>query len=130
MGLRNQSTVPLDESMNNILHCAALWRPTLQFDKISGEALQMQREIQWFQEVERVVRPSYREMVNKDGIKPRDLFAQEHRILTTEGEKWIKEASQVCMIVATLIATVMFAAAFTVPGGNDQNTGLPDAFEA
>ncbi|KAI3962739.1 hypothetical protein MKW92_032596 [Papaver armeniacum] len=29
------------------------------------------------------------------------------------------------MVVSTLIATVMFAAAFTVPGGNDQSTGHP-----
>ncbi|KAI3858669.1 hypothetical protein MKX03_027372 [Papaver bracteatum] len=122
---RNQSTTPLDKWNNNILHCAALWTPTLQMDKVSGAALQMQREIQWFQEVEQVVRPSYREMKNKYGIKPRDLFAQEHKFLLTEGEKWIKEASQACMIVSTLIATVMFAAAFTVPGGNNQNTGLP-----
>ncbi|KAI3858668.1 hypothetical protein MKX03_027371 [Papaver bracteatum] len=125
MGLINQSTSSLDESKNNILHIAGLWKPTLQLDKVFGEALQMQREIQWFQEVERVVRPSYREKVNKDGMKPRDLFAQEHKILMSEGEKWIKEASQACMIVSTLIATIMFAAAFTLPGGNDQNTGLP-----
>ncbi|MCL7039648.1 hypothetical protein MKW94_019491, partial [Papaver nudicaule] len=49
MGFKNQSTSSVDESKNNILHFAALWRPTLQLDKVSGEALQMQREIQWFQ---------------------------------------------------------------------------------
>ncbi|KAI3930151.1 hypothetical protein MKW92_020713 [Papaver armeniacum] len=85
----------------------------------------MQREIQWFQEVEKVVNLKYREMKNKKGTKPKDLFTVQHKSLVKEGEKWIKEASQACMVVSTLIATVMFAAAFTVPGGNNQNTGYP-----
>ncbi|GJW89384.1 ankyrin repeat-containing protein [Tanacetum coccineum] len=29
------------------------------------------------------------------------------------------------MVVATLIATIVFAAAFTIPGGYDQETGIP-----
>jgi hypothetical protein len=37
----------------------------------------------------------------------------------------MKDKANYCMIVATLIATVMFAAAITVPGGNDQNIGTP-----
>nr|DAD39368.1 TPA_asm: hypothetical protein HUJ06_013691 [Nelumbo nucifera] len=37
----------------------------------------------------------------------------------------MKDTATSCMVVATLIATVMFAAAFTVPGGNNSNTGIP-----
>ncbi|GMP41017.1 hypothetical protein CsSME_00011267 [Camellia sinensis var. sinensis] len=37
----------------------------------------------------------------------------------------MKNTASQSMVVATLIATVMFAAAFTVPGGNDNNTGIP-----
>ncbi|KAI3886134.1 hypothetical protein MKX03_023387 [Papaver bracteatum] len=45
--------------------------------------------------------------------------------MVPEGEAWMKETSQACMIVSTLIATVMFTAAFTVPGGNNGDTGTP-----
>ena len=45
-----------------------------------------------------------------------------------EGEKWMKDTATSCTVVGALIATIMFAAAFTVPGGNDQNTGIPMFF--
>lgn len=37
----------------------------------------------------------------------------------------MKDESNSCMLVAALIATVAFAAAFTVPGGNNQEKGFP-----
>ncbi|KAI3968349.1 hypothetical protein MKW92_052338 [Papaver armeniacum] len=125
MGMQHPTTAPLDKDENNILHCAGFWRPLLHLHKVSGAALQMQREIQWFKEVEKVVKLKYREMKNGKGVKPEALFTQQHETLVKDGETWVKEASQACMVVSTLIATVMFTAAFTVPGGNDQNTGLP-----
>ncbi|KAI3882889.1 hypothetical protein MKW92_036399 [Papaver armeniacum] len=124
MGIQKQGRDLFDNDKNNILHCAAFWQPS-SLSNVSGAALQMQREIQWFEEVEKVVNLKYREMKNKDGTKPKALFTLQHATLVKEGEKWIKEASQACMVVSTLIATVMFAAAFTVPGGNDQTTGYP-----
>jgi hypothetical protein len=43
-----------------------------------------------------------------------------HKDLQKDGEKWMKDTANYCMLVATLIATVIFAIAFTVPGGNNQ----------
>lgn len=63
-------------------------------------------------------------MENSDGKTPHCLFSIEHKRLLREGEKWMKNTASSCMVVATLIATVMFAAAFTVPGGNNDK-GLP-----
>ncbi|KAL5715004.1 hypothetical protein ACHQM5_016894 [Ranunculus cassubicifolius] len=45
--------------------------------------------------------------------------------MVIRGEKWMKETAQGCMVVSTLIATVMFTAAFTVPGGNNSVSGSP-----
>jgi hypothetical protein len=53
-----------------------------------------------------------------------ELFKEKHDKLLKEAQKWIKETSQSCSAVAVLVATVVFAAAYTVPGGND-NTGRP-----
>ncbi|RZC52709.1 hypothetical protein C5167_021136 [Papaver somniferum] len=125
MGQKNEMAACIDNFGNNILHFAGVLAPAFQLDKVSGAALQMQREIQWFQEVEQMAQPKYRELPNKAGKKPRDIFREEHKALVKEGEAWLKETSQACMVVSTLIATVMFAAVFTVPGGNNGDTGTP-----
>ncbi|KAF6140386.1 hypothetical protein GIB67_013155 [Kingdonia uniflora] len=114
-----------DEEGNNILHLAAKIAPAEKLKTISGSALQMQREIQWFKAVEKITKPTYRELKNKRQKKPRALFVEQHKQLVTEGEKWMRELSQSCSVVATLIATMVFAAAFTVPGGNLQDKGVP-----
>ncbi|MCL7037352.1 hypothetical protein MKW94_013363, partial [Papaver nudicaule] len=48
MGQRNHDMDLLDDFGNNALHCAAIWDPSSRL-VIHGPALQMQREIQWFQ---------------------------------------------------------------------------------
>ncbi|XP_059634155.1 ankyrin repeat-containing protein NPR4-like [Cornus florida] len=113
-----------DKEDNNMLHLAGNLAPSNRLNIVSGAALQMQRELLWFKEVEKNVLPLYREMKNTEGQTPRMLFTQEHKKLVEEGEKWMKDTATSCMLVATLITTVMFAAIFTVPGGNT-NEGTP-----
>ncbi|XAR54063.1 hypothetical protein NMG60_11029060 [Bertholletia excelsa] len=84
----------------------------------------MQRELQWFQEVEHLA-PGLREARNAAGKTPRELFTMEHVQLVEAGEMWMKKIAESCTIVAVLVATVMFAAAFTVPGGYKGDTGEP-----
>lgn len=60
-----------------------------------------------------------------DRLTPRELFTKEHKHLRREGEEWMKNTANSCMLVAALIATVVFAAAFTVPGGNEDKDGIP-----
>ncbi|BFG21042.1 hypothetical protein CerSpe_073160 [Prunus speciosa] len=100
--------------------------PTEKLDRISGAALQMQRERQWFKEVESiVVLPSGVGAFNKQRMKPHELFTQNHNKLKEEGEKWMKDTATSCTVVGALTITIMFAAAFTVPGGNNGGTGFP-----
>ncbi|KAL3575995.1 hypothetical protein D5086_021278 [Populus alba] len=40
-------------------------------------------------------------------------------------KEWLKTTAEGCSVVAVLIATVAFAAAYTVPGGPNQSTGVP-----
>ncbi|PQM36297.1 uncharacterized protein Pyn_13230 [Prunus yedoensis var. nudiflora] len=82
---------------NTLLHAAAGLSPIEQLNHIQGAALQMQRELQWFKEIEKIVPPKILEVVN-----------------VTDG-----------MTARALIITIMFTAAFTVPGGNNGNTGMP-----
>ena len=66
-----------------------------------------------------ILQPSDREKKGSEGLTPRKLFSREHKELLGKGEKWMKGTSQSCMIVATLITTVVYSAGFSIPGGND-----------
>ncbi|KAH9717704.1 ANK REP REGION domain-containing protein [Citrus sinensis] len=122
---KNSVATNWDKAHNNILHQAAFLAPSSQLDRVSGAALQMQRELQWFKEVESIVQPKYKEMVNLHNKTPQALFSDQHKKLVEQGEKWMKETAESCTVVAALIATIMFSAAFTVPGGYDEYTGIP-----
>ena len=69
--------------------------------------------------------PSFLSMKNNKDQTPWNLFTKKHKDLKIEGEKWMKDTANFCMIVSTLITTVAFAAAFTVPGGSNQDKGTP-----
>ncbi|KAF5446457.1 hypothetical protein F2P56_032085 [Juglans regia] len=110
---------------NNILHMVAMLTEFTPLDHIPGAALQMQRELQWFKEVESLCNPTITNFMNADGLTPRQLFTKTHKDLMKEGEQWMKDSSTSCMVVGALVITIMFAAVFIVPGGNNQDTGLP-----
>ncbi|XP_051128966.1 uncharacterized protein LOC127249926 isoform X2 [Andrographis paniculata] len=110
---------------NNMLHLAAMMAPPHQLAHIPGAALRMQRQVLWYKEVEKIVQPSYRDMRNAQGMTPHELFLEQHGALMREGEKEMKHTAKSFMLVTMLITTVVFAAAFTVPGGYDNRTGDP-----
>ncbi|KAL9451720.1 hypothetical protein AB3S75_013315 [Citrus x aurantiifolia] len=109
-------------SGNNILHLAAKLVPS---SEVAGAALQMQRELQWFKAVEKLIHPDRLGDENSSNQTAREVFTEEHKELVKEGEKWMKETASSCSVVAALIITVVFAAAFTVPGGSDSR-GIPN----
>ncbi|XP_037492026.1 uncharacterized protein LOC105638666 [Jatropha curcas] len=111
---------------NNILHLAAkLSRPD-RLAGISGAALQMQRELQWYKEVESIVDPLSKEYTNIDGDNANKIFSETHQQLVIDGEKWMKEKATSCTVVGALIITLMFSASFAVTvESNDQETGDP-----
>ncbi|XP_068339654.1 ankyrin repeat-containing protein ITN1-like isoform X1 [Pyrus communis] len=116
----------IDNENNNILHQAAKLAPQDQLNLVSGAALQMQRELVWFEEVEKIVQPPFMDMKNNQDKTPRELFTSEHKDLLCKGESWMKDTANYCMLVSTIIATVVFAAAFSIPGGISDNKGTPN----
>ncbi|XP_073278696.1 uncharacterized protein [Primulina huaijiensis] len=114
----------IDSSNNNYMHMCGEQAPTHKLNLVSGAALQMQRELHWFKEMEKFVTPSRRTSPNKEGKTPQMLFTEKHQELKSQGEKWMKDTATSCTIAAALIATVVFAAPFTVPGGVNGN-GIP-----
>ncbi|XP_075497769.1 uncharacterized protein LOC142535003 [Primulina tabacum] len=114
-----------DSSGNNFMHICGELAPPHKLNLVSGAALQMQRELQWSKEMENFVNPSRRTWFNNDRKTPQMLFSEKHQELKSQGEKWMKDTATSCTIAAALIATVVFAAAFTVPGGLHGDTGVP-----
>ncbi|XP_048326771.2 ankyrin repeat-containing protein ITN1-like [Ziziphus jujuba] len=110
---------------NNLLHFAAKLPPQKKLNTVSGAALQMHRELLWYKEVEKIVPTPYRDLPNSKGETPRALFEKEHKELKAKGEKWMKDIAASSMLVATLVATVMFTAAVSVPGGFNNYNGVP-----
>ncbi|KAA8526406.1 hypothetical protein F0562_008391 [Nyssa sinensis] len=63
--------------------------------------------------------------INNDKETAEKLFAETNVTLRGKAEEWLKNTAQNSSIIAVLIATVAFAAAYTVPGGSDAETGVP-----
>ena len=82
-----------------------------------------------YQEVKKIVQPLYIKAKNKEGKTPEELFIAQHKPLVKDGELWMKRTAESCMVVATLIATIVFAAAFTLPGCNKDN-GIPNNLQS
>ncbi|XP_021762998.1 ankyrin repeat-containing protein ITN1-like [Chenopodium quinoa] len=112
---------------NNILHLAATLPEPEILGKASGAALQMQRELLWFQAVESIVPRQYAHSENSTLTQisdtevmestetPREMFNREHEQLRKDGENWMRKTSASCMVVAALVATIVFQAIFQPP---------------
>ncbi|KAF5442133.1 hypothetical protein F2P56_037180 [Juglans regia] len=99
-GLRDENnalTRYQDVQGNNILHMAGVLTEITPIDlHIAGAALQMQKEVQWFKEVERICPPLIKGQINKEGLSPREFFTKSHQGLRKEGERWMKETATSC----------------------------------
>ncbi|KAM0954936.1 hypothetical protein TB2_023033 [Malus domestica] len=127
-GKRNYLATFKNSRVERMLYYAGMLSPLAKekLDRISGAALQMQREWQWYKEVESMVSALGTSPFKEDGLKDaRLLFTKNHKELHEKGEKWMKDTASSYIIFSALIITIMFAAAFTVPGGNNQETGFP-----
>ncbi|VVA36572.1 Hypothetical predicted protein [Prunus dulcis] len=102
---------------NTLLHLAAELAPESRLNELPGAAFQIQRELVWFEEVKKVMQPSYKEMKNKYDKTADELFTSEHRDLLKEGRKWMNGTARSCTIVSTLIAGALFSAGITVSLG-------------
>ena len=63
--------------------------------------------------------------LNNDNKSAEELFATANEPLHKDAKEWLMRTTENCTILYVFIATVAFASAYTVPGGPDQNTGIP-----
>lgn len=120
----------------NLMAAVVEWSPGCVSADVSGSAFVMQRELQWFEILEDEGSPLLQRLrfkMKKDEGDPSmerrattfwDDFVEKRQDLLQDAGRWVKDTSSSCSFVATLITTVAFAAALTVPGSND-NSGIP-----
>ncbi|KAL4178534.1 hypothetical protein AMTRI_Chr13g115550 [Amborella trichopoda] len=128
--LRMRETVieSTDAFGNTVLHISAKLAPSQQLNTIAGAALQLQRELQWFRSIEQLTPEVLQDALNFEGKTASNVFSEEHEMLVKEGERWMKDTATSCTVVSVLIATMVFASAFQVPGGINSN-GLPNLLQ-
>nr|TKS18232.1 hypothetical protein D5086_0000005570 [Populus alba] len=114
----------IDEKKNTLLHHVADMEHYRGGTK-PGPALELQEELQWFEQVLKVIPSHYVTLRNKEGKTAEELFKESHKDQLKNAQTWIKETTQSCSATTAFVAAVVFAAAYTVPGGFDKN-GKPN----
>ncbi|XP_072957682.1 uncharacterized protein [Typha angustifolia] len=98
---------------NTILHFAA--EKTV---KDEGFLLQMQYELQWFEKVRKMVPKDLLHCRNKNEQTAEELFTEKHEDMVKSGKTELTELGKTC---SGLVAAVVFASSFSIPGDKDAN---------
>ncbi|XP_020229210.1 uncharacterized protein LOC109810209, partial [Cajanus cajan] len=114
------------EGSNTLLHLAAKLAPQGQLELVSGAAFQMSLELIWFEEVKKIMPPSFIKLRNSESLTAQELFTREHEELRKKAEDWMKRTAEFCMLISTVIATGVFSTAINIPGGIDDQTKKPN----
>ncbi|CAD5194419.1 unnamed protein product [Musa acuminata subsp. malaccensis] len=108
------------KTRNTILHFAS---ETI--GDTGDDAVQMQDEIRWFEMVKEMVP---RELVysrNADEKTAREIFTESHKEMFKDCKNRLMEMGKTC---SGLVAAVVFASSFSIPGEKNSKTGNPEYF--
>ncbi|XP_034681907.1 uncharacterized protein LOC117911615 isoform X1 [Vitis riparia] len=114
-----------DNKGNSLLHMVGLKRKSQASEKMQIPASQLQEELLLFKKVKSACKMHLTKPLNKDNQTAEELFAARNERLHRDAKGWLMRTTENCTILSIFIATVAFAAAYTVPGGPNQNTGIP-----
>ncbi|XP_042752552.1 protein ACCELERATED CELL DEATH 6 isoform X3 [Lactuca sativa] len=116
----------IDKQGNSIMHMVGIKvkDPKAEQDNRSP-AFVLRDDLLLFSRVKDICTIQATLQVNEGGVTAEQLFIESNARLQVDAKEWMKSTAEHCSIVAVLIATVAFAAAYTVPGGPNQNTGYP-----
>nr|GEX89564.1 ankyrin repeat-containing protein At5g02620-like [Tanacetum cinerariifolium] len=116
----------IDKHGNSILHMVGLKvRDKKTEGDIRSPALIIREELLLYESVRKVCTKLATLQMNNDGRTAEQLFTENNEQLRIDAKQWMRSTAEHCTIIAVLIATVAFAAAYTVPGGPNQETGYP-----
>ncbi|CAK9182224.1 unnamed protein product [Ilex paraguariensis] len=115
----------IDNNGNSILHYVGITGGDRGAEDLRSPALILQEDLLLFERVEKISTSHFVKHFNSKGQTAAKLFREDNAQLRSDAKDWLKGTAENSTIVAVLIATVAFAAAYTVPGGPNQDTGYP-----
>ncbi|KAI3776331.1 hypothetical protein L1987_46107 [Smallanthus sonchifolius] len=111
-----------DNYGNTLLHLVAE-KQDKAIEDLKGPSLVLQEDTLLFKRIREMCKPVDTLRLNSKGKTAEEVFFDNNNKLRSDAKEWMSENAKNCSIVAVLIATVAFAAAYTVPGGPDSKTG-------
>ncbi|THU56166.1 hypothetical protein C4D60_Mb11t14390 [Musa balbisiana] len=105
------------ESRNTILHFASETTPYAQAD-----AVQLQDDLKWFEMVAKIVPKELANGRNLEEKTAQELFAEKHQEMFKNCRNQLIDMGKTC---SGLLAAVVFASSFSIPGEKDPKTGNP-----
>ncbi|XXG52130.1 hypothetical protein AAC387_Pa03g0525 [Persea americana] len=114
----------VDKAGNTAIHLAATFGKNRPW-RISGAAIQMQWDLKWYNYIKSSTPTNLWTVRNREGKTSMEVFEETHEGMIKDGVQWLNSTSESCSVVAALIASVAHASATTVPGGDNQNNGIP-----
>ncbi|KAH7862022.1 hypothetical protein Vadar_033714 [Vaccinium darrowii] len=124
MGVLKRLGRKVDNKSNTILHMVGEKTEDRIVRQVRGPAFELQENLLLFERVRKMCPSSLRNTLNDDNKTAQKLFEDTNEPLRVTANEWLKQTAQNCSLVAVLIATVAFAAAYTIPGGSNQS-GFP-----
>ncbi|KAG5545375.1 hypothetical protein RHGRI_017749 [Rhododendron griersonianum] len=115
----------VDRYNNTILHMVGEKTDDPVVPVVQSPAFQLQDNLLLFERVREICPSHLLNTINMDKKTAQQLFDAENQDLREKAKEWLKRTAENSSLVAILIATVAFAAAYTIPGGPNQSTGLP-----
>ncbi|XP_057524669.1 uncharacterized protein LOC130804300 isoform X1 [Amaranthus tricolor] len=114
-----------DDEGNSILHMVGSAREVLVDGKLKSPVLQLSEDLLLLEYLKKLCPSCLVNHRNNQMLTADELFALNNETLRTEAKEWLKRTAEHCTVVIVLVATVAFAAAYTIPGGPNQQTGVP-----
>ncbi|PWA88742.1 ankyrin repeat-containing domain, PGG domain protein [Artemisia annua] len=115
----------IDNYGNTLLHLVGEKVDEQITEELKGPALVLQEDTLLFKRIKDVSSAVDIMRLNSKGKTAEKVFFENNNKLRSDAKEWMNENAKNCSIIAVLISTVAFAAAYTVPGGPDSKTGHP-----
>ncbi|KAK9683565.1 hypothetical protein RND81_10G150200 [Saponaria officinalis] len=115
----------IDRHGNCLLHMVG-WKKEIPAGvKLKIPVLQLSEDLQLFEDLQMRCPTYLLDHRNDENKTPYELMEVNNEELRSNAKDWLKRTAEHCTAIIILIATVAFAAAYTVPGGPNQQTGFP-----